>query len=197
MTAAQNNALNNDLPHADKIVAAVKSFFENGRKMLPGVHMADQAQAQVGAGNYGTAAALAVGSVADAALGVLTLGEGTLAKQATAKLVSAAEETTTLYRAVSPAEFSSIMNTGKFSFVSGANEMKQFSFSLNEAATYANTATEYAAIMKVDVPSSVIGKFGISYSIDPFIFKNGVVSVEGVEQLQLLNSVAKNIGHAF
>lgn len=196
MTAAQNNALNNDLPHADKVLAAVSAFFQSTRNLVPGVHMADQAQVAANNGNYGMAAALAVGSVVDAALGVATLGEGTLAKQAVGKAVSATE-TTTLYRAVSPEEYSSIMQTGRFSFGPGANEMKQFGFNLNEVMAYANTAADYAAIVKVDIPTSVLGKFGVSYSIDPFIFKNGVLSVERMGQLDFFNSVAKNIGHAF
>ena len=38
--------------------------------------------------------------------------------------------TTSLYRAVSPEEYHSIMSTGQFSFAPGAGEMKQFGFNL-------------------------------------------------------------------
>ncbi|WP_088502574.1 beta strand repeat-containing protein [Burkholderia ubonensis] len=196
MTAAQNNALNNDLPHADKVLAAVSEFFQSARKMVPGVHMADQAQAEARAGNYGMAAALTVGSVADAALGIATLGEGTLAKQVASKAASAAE-TTTLYRAVSPEEYSSIMKTGQFSFGPAGSEMKQFAFKLDEAINYANFQSDYAAIVRAEIPTSLLGSFSVSNAIDPFIFKSGVLTVSGDYGMKLFNSVVKRIGHAY
>ncbi|WP_175941838.1 hypothetical protein [Burkholderia pyrrocinia] len=195
-TWADNEALNNDALHLDKVLGAVSAFWQSARSAIPGVHMADQAQAAASAGNYGMAAALALGSVADAGLSVLTLGEGAAVKQAVGKVLATAD-TITVYRAVSPEEFNSIMQTGKFSFTSGANEMKQFGFNLNEVMAYANTAPEYAAIIKANIPASVIGKFGVSYSIDPFIFKSGVLSVMKENQLNIFNSFVTNVGHAY
>ncbi len=75
--------------------------------------------------------------------------------------------------------------------------MKQFGFNLNEVMAYANTAPEYAAIIKANIPASVIGKFGVSYSIDPFIFKSGVLSVMKENQLNIFNSFVTNVGHAY
>ncbi|WP_085561807.1 hemagglutinin repeat-containing protein [Burkholderia pseudomallei] len=53
-----------------------KQFFQSSLDLVPGHKMADQAQVAFANGNYTGAIALAVGSVGDAALGVLTLGEG-------------------------------------------------------------------------------------------------------------------------
>jgi hypothetical protein len=104
---------------------------------------------------------------------------------------------TTLYRAVSPEEYHSIMSTGQFSFAPGAGEMKQFGFNLNEVMNYANTAPNYAAIVQAEIPTSLLGTFGVSNSIDPFIFRSGVLTVEKEQQLNLFNSVVKNVSHAY
>jgi filamentous hemagglutinin len=105
--------------------------------------------------------------------------------------------TTTLYRAVSPEEYHSIMSTGQFSFAPGAGEMKQFGFNLNEVMNYANTAPNYAAIVQANIPTSLVGTFRVSNSIDPFIFRSGVLTVEKQQLMDLFNSAVKNIGHAY
>ncbi len=74
--------------------------------------------------------------------------------------------------------------------------MKQFAFTLDEALAFADTSSDYVAIVRVQLPKSLLEEFHISRSIDPFIFKNGVVSVEG-GQLELLNQLAIDISHIF
>lgn len=75
--------------------------------------------------------------------------------------------------------------------------MKQFGFNLNEVLRYANFQSDYAAIISAEVPTSVLGRFNISNSVDPFIFKNGVLTINGQSGLNLFNSALKNVGHAF
>ncbi|MDW3684255.1 hypothetical protein RA280_21365 [Cupriavidus sp. CV2] len=89
------------------------------------------------------------------------------------------------------------MKPGQFSFAPGGNEMKQFSFNLNEVLTYANTATDYAAIVSVKIPTNALHNFGFSKTIDPFIFKSGVLSVEEKAKMELFNSLLKYVEHAF
>ncbi len=104
---------------------------------------------------------------------------------------------TTLYRAVSPEEYHSIMNTGKFSFGPAGSEMKQFGFNLNETLSYANFQPDYAAIIQADVPTALLGNFNVSKTIDPFIFRSGVLTVNRQTSLDLFNSVATKIRHAY
>ncbi|SIT35880.1 Filamentous hemagglutinin family outer membrane protein [Paraburkholderia ribeironis] len=59
----------------DKALQYAKDFGQAALNLVPGKQMADQAQTAFANGNYGMGAALAVGSVADAAMGVLTAGE--------------------------------------------------------------------------------------------------------------------------
>ena len=122
--------------------------------------------------------------------------EGQFALGAT-ELLASDTATTTIYRAVSPEEYASIMKSGQFSFGPAGSEMKQFGFNLNEVLNYSNFAPDYAAIVSADVPTSLLGSFNISNSIDPFIFRGGVLTVNGQSGLDLLNSIVKNISHAY
>jgi hypothetical protein len=105
--------------------------------------------------------------------------------------------TTTLYRAVSPEEYSSVMNSGQFSFGPAGSEMKQFGFNMNEVLNYSNFASDYAAIVRAEIPTSLLGNFNVSNSIDPFIFRSGVLTINGQSGLNFLNSVVTNLGHAY
>lgn len=100
----------------------------------------------------------------------------------------------TLYRAVEPAEYASIMAGKSFSWGPFPTNMKQFAFTLDEAITYANTNPAYAAIIKVTVDESVIKVGQFSKSIDPWIFKNGVLTFT---DLDVLNNAIVSIVHVF
>ena len=90
---AENEVQNNDENHVGKAAAAASAFLQSVRNLVPGVSMADQAQAAFGNGNYKMALALGVGSLADAGLGIATLGDSALAEQAASKVVSALDGT--------------------------------------------------------------------------------------------------------
>ncbi|ALU64322.1 hypothetical protein DA70_11540 [Pandoraea pnomenusa] len=144
--------------------------------------------AQTAEAIYGTSAAW---------LGIQTGSLAGVFSKPNATVPTLDSRTTTLYRAVSPEEYYSIMNSRQFSFGPTGSEMKQFGFNLNEVLRYANFQSDYAAIISAEVPTSVLGRFNISNSVDPFIFKNGVLTINGQSGLNLFNSALKNVGHAF
>ena len=105
-------------------------------------------------------------------------------------------KTVNLYRAVSPAEYYSIMNSGRISTKAGAFEGKQFAFTMEEALRYANTSPEYAAIIRITVKEEAI-KLGNFQMIDSFIFKNGVLTFEGIETVDAVNKFIVGVAHVF
>jgi|GEM_PF-547425 len=113
-------------------------------------------------------------------------------------LKGGAKKMTSLYRAVGPDEFHSVMQEGKFLFPPNGSEMKQFGFSLDEVLKFSNFQTDYAAILRVDIPTKSLSKFNVSQGqIDPFIFRSGVVTVEGQGALNAFNGAIRSISHAF
>ncbi|MEN9867129.1 MAG: hypothetical protein RL748_2719, partial [Pseudomonadota bacterium] len=130
------------------------------------------------------------GNYAMAALEIGTLGKGKLLGQFGSK-------TTSLFRAVSPGEFNSIMASGKLSFAAGAAEMKQFGYKLDEVLKFANTSSEYAAIIRIQVDSKVLKHLHLSNTIDPWIFKSGVVTAVGDDALRVLNNAIISVKQAF
>lgn len=79
---ANNLFVDTDLQKFGDALNSGKGAFANGLlNMVPGKQMADQAQAAFANGNYGAGVALAVGSLGDAALGVLTGGESSTVEQ--------------------------------------------------------------------------------------------------------------------
>lgn len=91
--------------------------------------------------------------------------------------------TVTLYRAVGVGEYNAIMATKQFSWGAFPTNMKQFAFTFDEALAYANTSSSYVAIIKVTVNESVVRFAHFSKTIDPFIFKNGVLTFTELENL--------------
>jgi filamentous hemagglutinin len=87
-TWAENEAQNNDEKDVAKVKAAVSAFFASAANLVPGVQMANQAQAAFSGGNNKMALALAVGSLVDAGLGIVTLGDSAIAEQAASKIAS-------------------------------------------------------------------------------------------------------------
>ncbi|WP_232443013.1 hemagglutinin repeat-containing protein [Burkholderia ubonensis] len=65
----------------DKGLKYANEFGQAVLDLVPGHKMASQAQTAIANGNIGMGVALAVGSIGDAALGVLTFGEGNAVKQ--------------------------------------------------------------------------------------------------------------------
>lgn len=62
------------------------------------------------------------------------------------------DEITTLYRAVSPEEFYSIMESGEFTITTNFLEAKQFGLTLEETLKFADWASDTAAIVEVKYP---------------------------------------------
>ena len=112
---------------------------------------------------------------------------------------SAVEESVSMYRAVSAAEFHDVMKTGAFRAAPGGGSLagKQFGLKLGEVLKFADHYPELAAVLKVDVPKSTFAAFDFSKSIDPFIFKSGVVTVQPGAQQMLLNQTILSLKHAF
>ncbi|WP_255593505.1 RHS repeat-associated core domain-containing protein [Acidovorax sp. sic0104] len=109
-----------------------------------------------------------------------------------------AAETISLYRAVGPEEFYSLINGGRFAFGPNGATMKQFGFKLDETLKYANWSTDYAAIIRADIPRSALKDLSVSFGqIDAYIFRNGVVTVEGQRALDALNRAVITIKHAY
>jgi RHS repeat-associated protein len=100
----------------------------------------------------------------------------------------------TLYRAVEPLEYESIMATKQFSWGPTPTNMKQFAFTLEEAIEFANTNRSYSAIIKVTVDESVVAFGDFSKTIDPWIFKNGVLTFT---DLEALNKAVSEVSHVF
>jgi hypothetical protein len=109
----------------------------------------------------------------------------------------AADDTVDLFRAVSSAEFDDIARTGVFRAAPGAFEGKQFGLTLSETLRFADVFPEAAAIMRARVPRSVFQQMDFSLTIDPFIFKSGVVTAQPGAQMRLLNQNLKLLDQAF
>lgn len=116
-----------------------------------------------------------------------------------AATASAAKDSVWMYRAVSPAEFEDIFKIGGFRPGPGGETLagKQFGLSLEETVKFSNTQADLAAVVRVQIPRGNLSKFDFSKSIDPFIFKSGVVTVQPGAQQQLLNSTILSLEHVF
>jgi RHS repeat-associated protein len=104
-----------------------------------------------------------------------------------------------MFRAVGPAEFDDIMGTGQFRAAPGGASLagKQFGLTLGEVLKFTDHYRDAAAIVRVDVPQSSFAQFDFSRSIDSFIFKSGVVTVQPGAQQTLLNGTLTAVEHVF
>lgn len=107
----------------------------------------------------------------DSALGCCVATKGGLPNEG-------GDEAIDLFRAVGVREFDSVTSSGKF--IPGANSLegRQFAFTVDEALAYADLDPSKVAILKATVDRSAIPALDFSRSIDPFIFKNGVITVQ-------------------
>ncbi|WP_309708195.1 hypothetical protein [Armatimonas sp.] len=137
-------------------------------------------------------------SMATAGLGMMAVetAEGMMA----AKGVTAAAETSesvSLFRAVGVREYQSVKGTGMF--LPGANSLegRQFACTLDEALAYANFDKGKVAILEARIDPNVLPHLDFSMNIDPFIFKNGVYTVQPGSQSDLFHEALRGIFHAF
>jgi len=113
---------------------------------------------------------------------------------------AAAEGTTTLYRAVGPAELASIEKTGAFNNIRGINE-KYFTTSAEEAASYAKQAVKafgdapYTTI-RTQVPNSILKDLSptsVDRGIDAWIIPTN--NLRGLVPEVMNHSALPNINH--
>jgi hypothetical protein len=74
---------------------------------------------------------------------------------------------------------------------------KQFGLKLGEVIQFADHYPELAAVVRVEIPRSTFLRLEFSRSIDPTIFRNGVVTAQPGAQQQLLNQTIITLEHAF
>ena len=116
-----------------------QSLLQGAVNAVPGAYYSGLAQQQFQQGNYGAASVYGAASIADAALGVATLGLSTRVGTGV-RAAETAVDTTTLFRAVTAPELGSIQSLNAFSNPAGI-ESKYFSTSLEGAQSYASKAT--------------------------------------------------------
>jgi len=104
---------------------------------------------------------------------------------------------TTVFRALSQLEYSSVITTRQFSLLPGGIEIKQFGFSLNETLDFAMFQPDYAFIIRADIPDNALARFHVSKTIDPFIFRSGVLTIVRQPGIDLFNSLVTNIARAY
>lgn len=109
-----------------------------------------------------------------------------------------ADDTVDLYRAVGVKEYDTVMSTGHFEPGGISMNARQFALTLDEAIGYANTDPAKVAILRATVNrSSVEGIADFSTTIDPWIFRNGVYTVQPGTQSDIFHAGLRGITHAY
>ncbi len=108
-----------------------------------------------------------------------------------------APATVELFRAVGIRELDSIIKNK--AFLPGANSLegRQFALRLDEALKFADTDLSKVAIIKATVNQNALKSFDFSKTIDPSIFRNGVVTVQPGKQSQILKNSTQSIEQVF
>ena len=106
-------------------------------------------------------------------------------------------ETVDLFRAVGVREFDSIAETGAFRPGGNSLEGRQFGFTLEEALAFVDADPTKVAIIKATIDRKALSSFDFSKDIDPFIFRNGVVTVQPGDQSDIFHRALRSIDHVF
>jgi hypothetical protein len=161
--------------------------------------LSDKLIGATGLGKYGSkcSGSFAAGKYATMAATLVSAGVGALGKAAVVEGAEVAEQTVSLYRAVSPAEFADIFATGGFRAAPGAFAAKQFGLTLQETLAFADKFSDVAAIVRAEIPQSTLRALELSTQIDSFIFKSGVVTAQPGGPLALLNQTIIALEHVF
>ena len=106
--------------------------------------------------------------------------------------------TVEVFRAVGFAEFSNIMETGKFNLRPNGLESKHFGMKFEETLDFANKVfnVHVAAIIEITVNEIVLKRTGDFTSVDSSVFKSGTVAVYK-EYLEKFNTAVLEIKHVF
>jgi RHS repeat-associated protein len=135
--------------------------------VVGGVKAAREAKTWLGVG--GAAASELIGPIGDGAK---------LLVNGIKRAIKGAEETTTLYRAVSADEYSAVIASGNFSMGVGSYGIgKQFGLNLKETLKFADYARDSAGVLRVEVPKKVVDGIADRTHVDPFVFKSGTVTI--------------------
>jgi filamentous hemagglutinin len=83
-------------------------------------------------------------------------------------------------------------------FLAGGNslEARQFALSFADALSYANADPSKVAIIRATIRRDALSSFDFSRNIDPFIFRNGVVTVQPGTQTDIFNRALLSIDQA-
>lgn len=100
-----------------------------------------------------------------------------------------------LYRAAGVREFEAVTSSAKF--LPGANSLegRQFAQTLDEAIAYADTDLNKVAVLRATVDAPAVSALDYSTTIDPFIFRNGVITVQPGVQSDIFHSALRRIDH--
>ena len=103
-----------------------------------------------------------------------------------------------LYRAVGFAEFTSIMDTGRFSLRPHGLESKYFGLNFNETLDFSNKVfnVHVVAIIETSVTESVLNTIGDFTKVDITVFKSGTVEIHE-EHLSAFNDSVLDIRHVY
>lgn len=94
-------------------------------------------------------------------------------------------------------EYDSVMSTKRFVPGGESLEGRQFARTLDEAIAYADTDVSRVAVLRVRVEGRALESIDFSTTIDPFIFRNGVYTVQPGSQSQIFHDGLRGIDHAF
>jgi filamentous hemagglutinin len=89
------------------------------------------------------------------------------------------------------------MESGKFLPGGASLEGRQFEFSMEGALAYAETDSSKVAILRATIQRSALPQLDFPTSIDPFIFRNGVVTVEPGAQSDIVHAALVAIERVF
>ena len=103
-----------------------------------------------------------------------------------------------LYRAVSAAEFYSIMQSKQFSVLPTASNVKYFGLDFGETLNFAEKigVLDIVAVVEVSVLRLTLEQIGDYTHVDPFLFKKGTVIIQQ-EHLNEFNAAIKSIRHRY
>lgn len=147
-----------------------------------------------GSGNFEKAGEAGFG-IAMMLLPELRLGKVAEVGQA-GRVLEGAEKTVDLYRAVGVREFNDVMARKVFQAAQDSMTSRQFGLTLEEALKFADGDPTKVAILKATVPESLLPELHFSKSIDPHIFKSGVITVYP-EMQPLFNQSLKAVEHVY
>jgi len=79
------------------------------------------------------------------------------------------------------------MQSEKFNLKYGGMESKQFGLDLDDTLKFADWDPNVGAIIEVKIPVDILNQIGDFTQVDPWIFKNGIVTIP-IEKLDIFNS---------